>query len=89
MQFACALAATNTIVTMPYWEAVMKAVEENKELPDIKDFLPTVGEEWLHTPRELLLPKQERRTLFSGLFFVHFCVRQYMSYSTIITAAGG
>ncbi|XP_014480833.1 PREDICTED: nibrin isoform X2 [Dinoponera quadriceps] len=89
IKLACALASAKTIVTIAYWEAVMEATEEMKELPKIDDFLPTVKEDWLHAGAELFLPKEERRMLFRGLSFVHFCAKQYAAYFPIITAAGG
>lgn len=88
MQLAYALASAKIIVTIAYWDAVMEAVEEMKELPKINDFLSTVKEEWLRADAEQLLPKEERRMLFHGLCFVHFCARQYATYAPIITAAG-
>ncbi|XP_032679000.1 nibrin [Odontomachus brunneus] len=88
-KLACALASAKTIVTIAYWEAVMEAVEKTKELPKISDFLPTVNENWLQASSKLFLPKEERKTLFCGLFFVHFCAKQYASYNCIIYAAGG
>ncbi|XP_011138845.2 nibrin [Harpegnathos saltator] len=89
IKLACALASSKMIVTTGYWEAIMKAIGENKELPKIEDFLPTVTkEEWIRVDTQLL-PKEERRTLFRGLSFVHFCAKQYSAYAPIITAAGG
>lgn len=88
MQLACALASAKAIVTIAYWEAIMEAVEETKELPKISDFLPIVNEDWLQTSSELFLPKEERGILFRGLFFVHFCAKQYATYKSVITAAG-
>lgn len=88
MQLACALVSAKPIVTIAYWEAIKKAVEESKKLPEIDDFLPSVKEEWLHARPELFLPKKERGTLFRGLSFVHFCTKQYFAYAPLISAAG-
>lgn len=86
---ACTLAAAKPIVTIKYWEAVSLAVEQSRALPDIESFLPTLKEEFLKASSRLFLPNEQRRTLFKGLSFVHFCGKQYFTYSSLITAAGG
>lgn len=88
MQLACALASAKPIVTIAYWEAVNVAIEESKELPENEAFLPTVKEDWLKVSPRLFLPNEKRRTLFKGLSFVHFCIKQYHAYVPLITAAG-
>lgn len=85
---ACTLAAAKPIVTIKYWEAVSLAVEQSRALPDIESFLPTLKEEFLKASSRLFLPNEQRRTLFKGLSFVHFCGKQYFTYSSLITAAG-
>ncbi|XP_020284599.1 nibrin [Pseudomyrmex gracilis] len=88
-KITCALATLKPIVTIEYWEAVNIAIKEFKELPKIEDFLPTIKEELLNASSNLLLSNEKRRTLFKGLSFVHFCVKQYYAYASVIIAAGG
>ncbi|XP_029167155.1 uncharacterized protein LOC114937737 [Nylanderia fulva] len=88
-KLACALASAKSIVTIMYWEAVNIAIKEAKELPKIEDFLPSVKEDWLKVCPRFFLPNKERKTLFKGLSFVHFCTKQYFTYAQLIAAAGG
>ncbi|XP_012224388.1 nibrin-like [Linepithema humile] len=88
-KLAYALASAKPIITIAYWEAVNVAIEESKELPEAETFLPIVKEDWLKVSPRLFLPNEKRRTLFKGLSFVHFCIKQYHAYAPLITAAGG
>lgn len=88
-KLACALASAKFIVTIMYWEAISIAIKESKELPKVEDFLPNVKEDWLKVGPKLFLPNENRKTLFKGLSFVHFCAKQYFTYAHLIAAAGG
>lgn len=82
------MASAKPVVTTAYWEAVNAAVKESKGLPKIKHFLPKVKEEWLTVSSRMFLPNENRKTLFKGLSFVHFCAKQYFAFASLIIAAG-
>lgn len=87
-QVVQALAFGTQIVSMKYWNAVMRSVEKNEQLPGTDNFVPTINEGSINKDNVSLKPNAERKVLFKGLVFVSFSASQG-SLQDIIKCAGG
>lgn len=84
----CAIITGQAIVTMRYWEELIKSVEENKELPKILDHKPPLSEDILNK-RVNLDYDVRRKTLFKDKYFVFFNAKEMSQMEEVVCTAGG
>lgn len=77
------------IVTVDYWHDVVKAVKNHKTLPDVKKYLPEMGEELLKQSHHLFHANTNRKKLFDGKVVYFFSTRHMQQYKGTIKTAGG
>lgn len=82
-----ALAACIHIVTPKFWVEVLKAVAQNKPLPDYSLYMPVLSEPFLDTVS--LDVNLKRKLIFAGKCFVFMSNTQMEGFRAIIELAGG
>lgn len=77
------------IVSLNYWDDILKAITEHKPLPDAKQYLPEVGEVCFSKDGHLFAVNTARKQVFKGKTFYFFSSKQYEIYKEVIDFGGG
>ncbi|XP_046736831.1 uncharacterized protein LOC124405723 [Diprion similis] len=87
-QVVQALAFGTQIVSMAYWRAVIRSVENKKELPGVKNYLPSIKEGLIDSECVSIETNTSRKVLFRNLCFVCLSASQ-CGLKDIVQCAGG
>ncbi|XP_039096501.1 nibrin isoform X1 [Hyaena hyaena] len=85
----CALICGRPIVKPEYFTEFLKAVESNKQPPQIESFYPPVDEPAIGNKNIDLSGRQERKKIFKGKTFVFLNAKQHKKLSSAVVFGGG